>query len=116
MGQAFEQFMNRDRFGQARNQRGAMWIQDYHAKLIGNEMKLYKISPNALPKHLGLLFDALKSIKPTSVEPERAFSAMGFFQPKNRNRMADSTLDSLITMRQFYQKPRKSEDSDSEDE
>ena len=116
MGQAFEQFMNRDRFGQGRNQRAAIMMQDYHAKIIENEMKLFKISPNNRPKHLELLFNALKTIKPTSVEPERAFSAMGFFATKTRNRMGDETLDALITMRQFYKKPKITQDSDSEDD
>ena len=45
-----------------------------------------------------------------------AFSAMGFFATKLRNRMGDKTLDGLITMRQFYKKPRKFVDSDSDDE
>ena len=31
-----------------------------------------------VPKYLDLLFKALKTVKPTSVEAERAFSAMGF--------------------------------------
>ena len=40
-----------------------------------------------LSKHLDLLFKALQTIKPTSVESRRAFSAMGFFVQKIRNRM-----------------------------
>ena len=70
-------------------------------------MLLFKINPNERPKHLDLLFKALQIIKPTSVESERAFSAMGFFVPKIRNRMNDETLDALITMRQHYQMPKK---------
>ena len=54
-----------------------------------------------------LLFKALKTIKPTSVEAERAFSAMGFFVTKLRNRMGDETLDGLITMRKYYQKSKQ---------
>ena len=50
------------------------------------------------------------------MEAECAFSAMGFFATKLRNRMGDKTLDGLITMRQFYKKPRKFVDSDSDDE
>ena len=83
---------------------------DFHSKIVENEMKLYKINPAEHPKYLGLLFEALKTIKPTSVDAERAFSAMGFFQPKLRNRMGDKTLDGLITMRQFYKKPKKNVD------
>ena len=47
------------------------------------------------------------TIKPTSVEAKRAFSAMRFFVTKLRNRMSDKTLDALITMRQCYKKPKK---------
>ena len=39
-------------------------------------------------------FKALKTIKETSVEPERAFSALGFFVTKITNRMSDKTLES----------------------
>ena len=41
---------------------------------------------------------------------KRAFSAMGFFATKIRNRMGDKTLDALITMCQFYKRPRKVEE------
>ena len=75
---------------------------DFYCKLVEKEMQLYKINPNERPKYLELLYKALKTIKPTSVEPERAFSAMGFFVTKIRNRMSDKTLDALITMRQNY--------------
>ena len=47
-------------------------------------MQLYKINPNERPKYLELLYKALKTIKPTSVEPERTFSAMGFFCHKDK--------------------------------
>ena len=59
---------------------------------------------------------ALKTIKPTSVEAERAFSPMDFFVTKIRSRMSDKTLDALITMRQHYKKPNKSCEDDSDDE
>ena len=50
------------------------------------------------------------------MEAERAFSAMGFFATKLRNRMGDKTLDAMITMRQFYKKPRANEPLDSDNE
>ena len=79
-------------------------------------MQLYKFNPLERPKNLELLYKALKTIKPTSVEAERAFSAMGFFATKLRNRMGDKTLDAMITMRQFYKKPRANEPLDSDNE
>ena len=66
-----------------------------------------EVNPIERPKYLELLFKALKTIKPTSVEAERAFSAMGFFVTKLRNRMGDETLDGLITMRKYYQKSKQ---------
>ena len=77
---------------------------DFYSKLVEKEMQLYKINPNERPKYLDLLFKALKTIKPTSVEAERAFSAMGWFVTKIRNRMSDKTLDALISMRQYESK------------
>ena len=38
---------------------------------------LYIPIPHPVPKYLDLLFKALKTVKPTSVGAERAFSAMG---------------------------------------
>ena len=38
-----------------------------------------------------MLFEALKTIEPTSVEAERAFSAMDWFHTKLRNNMGDKT-------------------------
>ena len=69
-------------------------------------MQLYKINPNERPKYLDLLFKALKTVKPSSVEAEWAFSAMDFFTPKIRNRIGDKTLDASITLRQYYE-PKK---------
>ena len=79
-------------------------------------MQLYKINTIERPKYLELLYKAFKTIKQTSVEPERAFSAMGFFVTKIRNIMSDKTLDALITMRQYYKKPKNSSENDSDDE
>ena len=89
---------------------------DFYGKLVEKEMQLYKINPNGRPKYLELLYKAFKTIKQTSVEPERAFSAMGFFVTKIRSRMSDKTLDALITMRQYYKKPKNSCENDSDDE
>ena len=54
------------------------------------------------PQRLELLDKALRTIKPTSVEPERAFSIMGYFCTKLRNRMSDETLDAMVFLRQHY--------------
>ena len=46
---------------------------------------------------------------------KRAFSAMGFFATKIRNRMGDKTLHALITIRECYKKPRKVKEPTSDD-
>ena len=74
--------------------------------IIEKEMQLYQINPMEHPKNLDLLFQALKTIKPTSVESEWVFSAMGWFVTKIRNRLDDKTLDALIKMRQYYKRPK----------
>ena len=43
-------------------------------------------------------------IKPTSVEAECAFSALGLFANKIRNHLNDDTIDALTFMRQYYNK------------
>ena len=102
LGKQFKLLLKRDRFPQnARRIPASTTFNDFYSKLVEKEMQLYKINPNERPKYLELLFKALKTIKPTCVEPERAFSAMGFFVTKIRNRMSDKTLDALITMRQY---------------
>ena len=50
------------------------------------------------------LFDALKSIPPTSIEAERAFSAVGLFITKLRTRLTDKSINNLSFLRNFYSK------------
>ena len=58
---------------------------------------------HALPM-LGKLKTALLSCVPTSVEPERCFSAAGLFVTKFRTNLKDDMLNQLIIVR-AYMKP-----------
>jgi len=49
------------------------------------------------PENLEKLYNALLTLKHTSVEPERAFSIVGLFVTKLRNRMNDDTLDAQFS-------------------
>ena len=69
-------------------------------------MKCYEANGKKT-ENLEKLYKALLTIKPTSVESERAFSAMGLFCTKLRNRLNDDTLDSLVMMRQYYLAKKK---------
>ena len=47
---------------------------------------------------LGTILEVLKTIKPTRVEAEYAYSEVGFVNTKLRNSTDDKTLNGLITM------------------
>ena len=64
-------------------------------------MGLFESNPTDRPERLQKLYNALLTVKPTSVEPERAFSIMNYFCTKLRNRMHDSVLDALVFVRQY---------------
>ena len=54
-----------------------------------------------------ILKKSLLSIKPTSVEPERAFFVMNAFFTKIRNCLNDDTMDAMISLRQYYKNKAK---------
>ena len=68
------------------------------SNLIKKEMAFFEASKSR-PKNLDILFNTLKTIPPTSVEAERAFSSLGLFAIKIRSLLQD-TLDALIFLKQ----------------
>jgi len=56
------------------------------------------------PANLQILYEALLTIQPTSVEAERAFSACEIFVTKLRYRLQDFTIDALCFIRKALQK------------
>ena len=80
----------------------AIWAQEKsRSQIVKKEMSLFEATKKR-PENLEKLYHILLTIKPTSVEPERAFSAMGLFVTKLRNRLNDESLDALIFMLQYY--------------
>ena len=75
--------------------------EESRSQIVKKEMSLFEATKKR-PENLEKLYHALLTIKPTSVEPERAFSAMGLFVTRLRNRLNDESLDALIFMRQYY--------------
>ena len=73
------------------------------SRVVQKEMMLYEITKRR-PNNLEKLYAALKTIKPTSVEAERAFSALGYFVSKIRNCFNDDTIDALLFLRHYYSK------------
>ena len=66
-----------------------------------NEFKYFESTGTRGPT-LELLYKALLSIKPTSVESERAFSSAGIFTTKIRARLASNTIDALCFIRDYF--------------
>ena len=58
-------------------------------------------------KNLENLYQALLSIKPTSVSSERAFSVSGSFVTKRRAKLKNSTVDDLCFSKDFLEKEMK---------
>ena len=84
---------------------------------VSEIMKSYAKNPSNMPPILSKLYRALKTIPPSSIEAERAFSTCGIFATKLRNRMSDDTLSSLLFLKKYYQKIKvaKAKDAKSKD-
>ena len=70
--------------------------------LIKKEMNLYE-SGGSKGELLQFVDNCLRSVVPTSVESERAFSAAGYLANKIRSRLADDSLDILCFLRSYFQ-------------
>lgn len=53
-------------------------------------------------RNISLLLNGLKTIPPTSIESERAFSAAGLFLTKIRTRLSDRCIDHLCFLKSYY--------------
>ena len=69
--------------------------------LLKQEFALYKRTNNKT-KNITLLYNAIKTIKPTSTESERAFSIAANFCTKIRSRLSDSSLNALTFLKFHY--------------
>ncbi|GFT53264.1 uncharacterized protein TNCV_4233581 [Trichonephila clavipes] len=72
-------------------------------KIMKQEMQLFDSTENPSPNIIKL-YDALKTILPTSVETERAFSAAGLFVTKLRTRMTDKSINCLCFLKSYFKK------------
>ena len=78
-------------------------VQRVGAQNINEERQLFEATKKR-PENLESLYRSFLTIRPTSVEAERAFSAMGLFATKIGNRLNNDTLNAIIVLRQFYKK------------
>ena len=65
------------------------------SRVVQKEIMFYEITKRR-PNNLEKLYAALKIIKPTSIEAEPAFSALGYFVSKIRNCLNDHTINALL--------------------
>ncbi|GFS80610.1 uncharacterized protein TNCV_3870311 [Trichonephila clavipes] len=70
-------------------------------KIMKQEMQLFDSTKNPSPNIIKLC-DALKTIPPTSVETERAFSAAGLFITKLRTRLSDKSINCLRFLKSYF--------------
>ena len=73
---------------------------------IVDEIHAYLGCPKIMPPILAKLFRALKTIPPSSIEAERAFSTCGLFATRVRSRLNDDTLNALLITNKFYKKEK----------
>jgi hypothetical protein len=71
--------------------------------ILRKEIDVY-IDTGRLSEQLKLLKNALLSVKPTSVEPERNFSFTGNLVSKLRSSLGDDLIDDIVFMRCYYKK------------
>ncbi|XP_065659760.1 uncharacterized protein LOC136083825 [Hydra vulgaris] len=83
-------------------------ISNDEFKAISKKMLVYEATGKRTA-NLELLFNALETIPPTSVESERAFSAAGLFVTKIRSRMSDDLLDTLCFFKAHFLSKNKSQ-------
>ena len=67
------------------------------------DFKMFEATRKRTEK-LDALFQALMTVKPTSVESERAFSLGGSFCTKVRSRMSSGTLSALVSLKMYFKR------------
>ena len=79
---------------------GTQTRDDAYKSLL-KEFNLYEATGKRTP-NLDLLYNALIRIPPTSIESERAFSALGLFVTKLRSRLSSSSINMLSFLKAYY--------------
>lgn len=68
---------------------------------INSEIKIFATTGKRTA-NLDMLYNALITIPPTSIESERAFSAAGLFITKIRTSLSDKSVNVLCFLRNFF--------------
>ena len=70
--------------------------EDFAASQIDLDLLSYQ---NVMPYRLKYVFEALKTILPSSIESERTFSVTGFCITKLRCSLGDQSLNALVFLK-----------------
>ncbi|GFS69405.1 uncharacterized protein TNCV_4012021 [Trichonephila clavipes] len=70
-------------------------------KIMKQEMQLFDSTENPSPNIIKLCY-AIKTIPPTSVKAERAFSAVGLFVTKLRTSLSDKSINCLCFLKSYF--------------
>ena len=102
-----DEAMDNDLLSQYMKELEKLWLPKKTSRLfnINTEFKHYDAT-HQKTNNLQLLFDALLTMKPTSVEAERLFSATGYFLSKLRTGMGENTLNALCFLRCYLRKKK----------
>ena len=73
------------------------------AKVLGQEMANFE-KTNVKGVYLQKYFDMVMSVRPTSVESEKAFSIGGYFCNKIRSNLTPRTVNTLCFLRSFIRR------------
>ena len=76
---------------------------DHDFSCLLKEFNIFK-SGGEMSGNMRLIFIALKSIKPTSTESERAFSESGNLVSLRRTRLSDKAIDALCFLKCYFKK------------
>lgn len=73
------------------------------SKVITKELSLFELH-GKLSRNLDMIFDALKSIKPTSTDSERVFSDSSNICSKKRTLLSDENVNNICFLKSFFQR------------
>ena len=84
--------------------------EDFAASQINLDLLSYQKNPRVMPSSLRKLFEALKTIPPSSIESERTFSVTGFYITKFRCSLGDQSINALVFLKHIFQKEQQEKD------
>lgn len=76
------------------------------SELLGKELRVFEATGERT-QNLNIIYNALMSIPPTSVESERVFSTAGLFITKMRTRLSDRSINCLCFLKSYFRSKKE---------